>query len=326
MSEQEAENLAGELRREVSEAQAARSLYLSELAATAAASRPPDLSTESLSADAAEEPAMTVLVDRSLPDPPRVEVLRRLAGSISRQPEYIEVLLTIVKDRSDSAVVREAALDVLGSAAFQVVRFRPHQQGYDDALHDLVADPVPVLRETAVSILAQQHDPVIQQILLEGLRGDRPLPIERDRAIRLLAEDDHLDNLPWLLELSRRGSEGARAEAVRFMGAYPAAQATLEGILRDTTESTEVRQQSGASLRYLAPERFEAIAKEISTDATDDPEVRTACLTALRHLGDTDRIYADTDFARRVQELSSEESAPQVAQVARELLDQWPDL
>lgn len=317
--------MADEVRREVSEAQAARSQYLSELAETAAASRSADPSTESVSLDAAEEPAMTVLVDKSLPEQSRVEVLQRLAGSISRRPEYLDVLLTIVKDRSDSAAVREAALDVLGSAAFQVARFRPYEQGYDDALHDLVGDPVPALRETAASILAQQHDPVVQQTLLEGLRGDGPLPVDRERAIRLLAEDDHLDNLPWLLELYSSGSEGARAEAVRFMGGYPAAQATLERILRDTTESTVVRQQSGASLRYLAPARFEAAAREISTDAADDPDVRTACLTALGQLGDTDRVYADTDFMRRVDDLSSDESAPQVAQVAREILDQRPD-
>ncbi len=325
MSEGAAENLGETTRREVSEARAARSRYLSDLAATAAASRAARPSRRGLRPDADEEPAMTVLTDRSLPEESRVGVLQRLASSISRRAEYIEAILAIVKDRSDSAAVREAALQVLGSAAFQVVRFRPHQQEYDDALHDLVADPEPALRETAVSILAQQHDPVVQETLLEGLRGDGPLPVERERAIQLLAEDDHLDNLPWLQEMYRSGSESAREEAVRFMGSYPAAQTTLEGILRDKRESKGVRQQSGASLRYLAPDRFEVIAKEISTDTTDDPEVRTACLSALQHLGDTDRVYADADFVNRVQDVSSDESAPQVAQVARDLLEQRPN-
>jgi hypothetical protein len=325
VSERAAENLEEEMRREVSEAQAAHTQYLSDLAATAAASRAARSSTGAFRTDADEEPAMTVLTDTSLPEESRVEVLRRLASSISRRAEYVEALLAIVRDRGDSAAVRETALQVLGSAAFQVMRFRPHQQEYDDALHDLVADPVPALRETAVSILALQHDPVVQETLLDGLRGDGPLPVERERAIQLLAEDDHLDNLPWLQEMYRSGSESAREEAVRFMGSYPAAQTILEGILRDRSESTGVRQQSGASLRYLAPDRFEAIAKEISTDTTDDPEVRTACLSALHHLGETDRVYADTDFVNRVRDISSDESAPQVAQVARDLLEQRPD-
>lgn len=324
MSEQAAENLAEKLQREVSEAQSAHSQYLSELAATAAASRAVRSPTEEVHPESEEEPAMTVLTDTSLPEETRVEVLGRLASSISRRGDYIEALLAIVKDRNDSAAVRETALRVLGSAAFQVDRFTPHQQEYDDALHDLVADPVPTLREAAVGILAQRHDPVVQETLLQGLRGEGPLPVERERAILLLAEDDHLDNLPWLQELFRSGSEDARAEAVRFMGSYTAAQSTLEGVLRDKSESTGVRQQSGASLRYLAPDRFEEVAKEISTDATDDPEVRTASLRALQHLGNTARVYADTEFVNRVRNVGSDESAPELAEVARDLLEQGP--
>jgi HEAT repeats len=326
VSERAAEDLAEKLQREVSEAQAAHSQYLAELAATAEASRAARSSRrEGLPGDLDEDPAMTVLTDTSLPEETRVEVLRRLASSISRQDEFIEALLAIVKDRNDSAAVRQTALRVLGSAAFQVDRFTPHQQAYEDALHDLVADPVPALREAAVGILAQQRDPVVQETLLQGLRGEGPLPVARERAILLLAEDDHLDNLPWLQDLYRSGSEDVREQAVRFMGSYPAAQTILEGILRDKSESTGVRQQSGTALRYLAPDRFEAIAKEISTDATDDPEVRTASLRALQHLGNTARVYADTDFVNRVRDVSSDESAPEVAEVARDLLEQGPN-
>jgi HEAT repeats len=323
VSERAAEDLAEKLQREVAEAQAAHSQYLSELAATAAASRAARSAEAHPEPD--EEPAMTVLTDTSLPEETRVQVLRQLASSISRRDEYIEALLAIVRDRGDSSGVRENALRVLGSAAFQVDRFTPHQQAYEDALHDLVADPVPALREAAVGILAQRHDPVVQETLLQGLRGEGPLPVERERAILLLAEDDHLDNLPWLQDLYRSGSEDAREQAVRFMGSYPAAQTTLEGILRDKSESTGVRQQSGAALRYLAPDRFEEVAKDISTDTTDDPEVRTASLRALQHLGDTARVYADTDFVNRVRDVSSDESAPQVAEVARDLLEQGPN-
>ena len=328
MSEQEAERLEEELRREVSEARATQARYLAELATTAEASRAARPSRarglRGDADDAADDPAMTVLTDTSLPDETRVEVLRRLGPSLSRADGFVEVLLAILRDRDDSPVVRQAALRALGSAAFQVGRFRPHQQAYEDTLHDLVADPVPALREAAVGILALEHDPVVQETLLAGLRGDGPLPVERERAILLLAEDDHLDNLPWLQELYRTGSEGEREQAVRFMGSYPDAQATLEGILRDKREAPGVRQQSGAALRYLAPDRFEAVAKEVSTDPTDDPEVRTACLSVLQHLGNTAQVYADSEFVQRVQDISSDESAPQVAQVARDLLDQRP--
>jgi hypothetical protein len=169
-----------------------------------------------------------------------------------------------------------------------------------------------------------QHDPEVQQTLLAGLRGEGVLPVSRESAIQLLAEDDHVDNLPWLRELYAGGSEDARQEAVRLMASYPAASETLDGILRDKGETAEVRQQSAASLRNLAPEQFEAAAKEIATDGTDDEDVRTAALHTLQHLGNTDRVSGDADFVRRLEDVGGDESAPQVARSARDLIDRMP--
>jgi len=320
VSESASQDLAARLRNEVTEARAAQAEYLEGLDATAAPQR--GLLTADESADV--DPVLTVLTDTAQAPATRIEVLNRLAASLSRRDEGIEALLGIVRGRDDDPDVRAAALAVLGSAAFQVARFRPFRRAYDDVLHDLADDPVPALRETAVTTLAQRHDPVVQETLLAGLRGDRPLPVDRELAVRLLAEDDHLDVLPLLLEMYREGSRDARQEAVRFMGSHPDARQTLESILRDKDESPEVRQQSAASLRYLAPESYEAAAKEIATDADDDPDVRTASLTALQHLGDPGRVYGDAEFVGRVEAISREESAAQVAEVARELLDRRP--
>jgi hypothetical protein len=337
VSERAAEDLAQQMREQLREAQEAHARYLSELEETAADSRArrPKArggGAEDQRAAASEEgtttpeqdPAMTVLADVTLPTASRVAVLRRLAASLSRRPEYIEALLRIVRDRDDASAVRVEALRVLGSAAFQVARFTPYRQDYEDALHDLIDDPVPALRAQAVSILAQEHDPVVQEALLAGLRGGRPLPVDREEAILLLAEDDHLDNLPWLRELYQSGSPDAREQAVRFMGSYPQARTTLEEILRDKSEASGVRQQSAASLRSLDPDRFEHVAKEVATDATDYPEIRVASLTALQHLGNPDRVRADSAFTSRVRELRADASAPEVAEVAGDFLEQEP--
>jgi HEAT repeat protein len=327
MSERAAEDLKKEMERQVSAAKDARDRYLSELADTASTSRG-DVSFAIAPAEESsdEEPAMTVLTDKALPAATRVEVIERLAASITRRGDYIEALLAIVQDGDEADDVRVAALNALGSAAFQVVRFRPFEQAYRQALRNLVTDADPRLRETAVGILAVQHDPEVQQILLAGLQGSGPLPVARERAIQLLAEDDHLDNLPWLQELYDSGSDGARQEAVRLMGSYAEATEMLEGVLRDKGEPTEVRQQSAASLRNLAPDRFEAIAKEIATDTTDDPEVRAASLSTLQHLGDTDRVHGDSEFIRSLADVGGDESAPQVAQGARDLIEQANNL
>lgn len=325
MSDQAAENLKEQLEREVQAAERERERYLSELEETASAGRSADrpLGFEAVSE---EEPALTVLRDKTLTAEKRIEVIERLGGHITRRDDYIGVLLEILQDADDEVPVRAAALKALGSAAFQVARFEPHEAAYQSALRNLVTDEDPGLRDAAVSTLATRHDPEVQQVLLAGLRGDGPLPVERERAIQLLAEDDHLDNLPYLQELYESGSPEARQEAVRLMGSYADASDVLEGVFRDKGETPEVRQQSGASLRNLAPDRFEAAAKEIATDGTDDPEVRIACLTTLHHLGDTDRLHGDLDFVTRLQEVGDDESAPRVAEGARGLIDELPDV
>jgi hypothetical protein len=337
VSERAAEDLAQQMREQLRQAQEAHARYLSELEQTASGSRARraaagGAAAEDRRATAGEDrtgipeddPAMIVLTDTSLPTGSRVGVLRRLASSLSRRPESIQALLRIARDRDDDPAVRDEALRVLGSAAFQVARFAPYRQDYQDALHDLIDDPVPALREQAVTVLAQEHDRVVQEALLAGLRGERELPVEREGAILLLAEDDHLDNLPWLQQLYRSGSADAREQAVRFMGSYPEARAMLEEILRDKGEASGVRQQSAASLRSLDPDRFEQVAKQVATDGADYPEIRVASLTALRHLGDPERVRADSAFADRVRELRADASSAEVAQAARDFLQQGP--
>jgi hypothetical protein len=326
MSERAADNLKSEMERELRDAEAARDRFQAELADIASTSRHTGGPAIAPDANSHEEPAMTVLRDKTLPAATRVEVIERLAASITRRDAYIEALLEIVQDGDDASKVRAAALNTLGSAAFQVARFRPHEQAYQQALRNLLTDADPGLRATAVGTLAVQHDPEVQQTLLAGLQGNGALPIDRERAIQLLADDDHLDNLPWLKELYEGGTDDARQAAVRLMGSYPAASETLESVLRNKGETTEVRQQSAASLRNLAPDRFEAVAKEIATDSTDDPEVRTASLSILQHLGDSEHVYGDVGFIRRLQDVASDETAPQVAQAARNLTEHARDL
>jgi hypothetical protein len=232
MSERAAEELKREMDRQLEAARAERGRFMSRLTEAAGG----------LESAGGEEPAMTVLKDKSQPEATRAEVIARLAAGITRRSDYIEALLAIVQDTGDATAVRRAALQALGSAAFQVARFRPHEQAYERALRNLVADPDGSLRESAVGILAAHHDPEIQQTLRDGLEGRAPLPVEREQAIQLLAEDDHLDNLPLLRELYDGGSDDARQEAVRLMGSYPAASDVLEQVLRDKGESAEVRQ------------------------------------------------------------------------------------
>jgi HEAT repeats len=283
MAESAAEKLKREMEAELGAAGAEQEGFLDRLEGVAAKS---EAARAEEGAAPAEEPlALRVLRDTKQPAATRLDVIDHLGLHIADFGGTVETLLAIVQDTEDDSDVRLAALRVLGSAAFQVVRFRPYEQAYKQTLRNLLGDPDTRLRDASVGILAGQHDPEVQQVLLTGLKGAGPLPVERERAIQLLAEDDHLDNLPWLNELYESGSDDARQEAVRLMGSYPEAADALETILRDKDESSDVRQQSAASLRNLAPERFEAAAKEIAADATDHPEVRAMSAQAMKHLG-----------------------------------------
>jgi len=325
MAERPAEKLRRELEQDVSEAATAQDRYLDELAATSSGVADARRSLAPDAAAAEENPALAVLTDRTQPAEARVKVMRRLASQLTRSDDALRALLEIVQDRDDDTAVRQVALSLLGSAAFRVVGFRPFERDYEAALRGLFTDPDPGLREVAVDTLAVRRDPEVQQVLAAGLRGDEPLPVPRERAIQLLAEDDHLDNLPLLDELYRSESEHARQEAVRLMGSYPQAREKLEDIVRDKHETAEVRQQSAASLRNLSPDRFEEIAKEIATDASDHPEMRTASLTTLEHLGDPNRVYGDSDFIRRLEDVGADESVPAVARHARRLVERRPE-
>ena len=316
MAEEAAEQLKRELEAALDAREARQDEFLSELAATASASRA--ASTGDLADD--EEPVLTVLKDKALPADTRIDAMWRMSARLTRRGEYIEPLLALVQDGDDDGAVRLAALQVLGSAAFQVARFAPHEQAYEQALRNLVSDDHAGVREAAVHTLAVRHDPEVQQVLLTGLKGDGPLPVARERAILLLGEDDHLDNLPWLEELYASGSDDLRQEAVRLMSAYPAARWTLERILRDKDEATQVRQQSAASLHNVAPEHFEDVAKEVATDATDYAEIRTISLRTLTHLADSDRVRGDADFLARLEQVSAEDAESPVAEHARALI------
>jgi hypothetical protein len=269
--------------------------------------------------------ATAVITDTGAATDRRVEVIRRSSSALAASDGGVTALLGVVADRADATEVRAAALDALRGASFLVGTFARHRTAYRDVLRDLLSDTVPELREVAVATLAQEHDPVVQETLADGLDGNGDLPVDRPTAIRALAEDDHLDNLPRLRELLASGSPDERQEAIRYLGSYPEARDEVEAALRDQDEYRAVRQQSAASLRALDPARFQEVAKEIATDSGDYDDVRTVSLTALQHLGDTEAVYRDGDFLDRVREIRDESSAPQTAAAAQEMLDHGPD-
>ncbi|TCK22797.1 HEAT repeat domain-containing protein [Pseudonocardia endophytica] len=269
--------------------------------------------------------AAAALTDTDLPADRRTEVLRRSRPVLVSTGRGIECLLQVVGERANASSLRLDALAALRAAAFFVDTFEPYLTAYRDVLRDLLTDDDADLRRRAVSTLANEHDPVLQEMLADGLDGNGDLPVDRPTAIRALAEDDHLDNLPRLRELLASDSPDERQEAIRYLGSYPDARDEVEAALRNQDEYRAVRQQSAASLRALDPDRFQEVAKEIAVDSGDYDDVRTVSLSALQHLGDTEAVYQDGAFLDRVREIRDDASAPHAAAAAQEMLDRGPD-
>lgn len=301
------------LRSEIDRAAAEYDAYVAELTADPAADTDDHIAA-----------AVAALTDTDLPADRRAEVLRRSRPVLVSTGRGIDCLLRVVGERANDPALRTAALAGLRAAAFFVDTFAPYRTAYRDLLRDLLTDDVAGLRKRAVSTLANEHDPVLQQTLTEGLDGAGTLPVDRATAIRALAEDDHLDNVPRLRELLGSDSPDERQEAIRHLASYPEARGIVEAALRDRDEYRAVRQQGAASLRALDPDRFREVAKEIAADAGEHDDVRTVSLTALQHLGDTEQVYGDDAFLDRVREIRDEGAAPQAAAAARTMLDRRP--
>lgn len=125
-----------------------------------------------------------MLTDTALPAT-RIELLQRLAAALTRRDATASrrcsrSCVTVTTTRTSARPPSR----VLDSAAFQVARFRAHRRAYDDALRDLVGDPVPTLRKTAVTTLARERDPAVQRILFDGLQDGGELPVDRELAVR----------------------------------------------------------------------------------------------------------------------------------------------
>src|SRR5262249_36220343 len=143
----------------------------------------------------------------------------------------------------------------------------------------------PKLRAAALEVLALEKDDFARQTLVNGLDdpGQAIVPVEK--AVQLLANDDHGVAIPHARKiLAGTFSNDAKEEALRVLSTDPNAGNLLAGILADQSQPTQLRSISAFSLREVDPKRFENVARGIVLNAQEDEAVRANCLGALLHL------------------------------------------
>ena len=217
----------------------------------------------------------------------------------------INQLLATVSNPAGDRTTRLAALQALQELSFTSKLLRQMNAQLIATLRGVIDDPDPEIRETAMEMLAQKKDEVVQRRLRDGLERREPPLVDDAQAIQLLGYDIHAGFFPVLRRLARESSDPAtRLEAVKLLAADPDSADLLLAVFDDKREDDDVRRASGSALMSVARERFERRAKEAVLDESETEQVRAASLTALTHLADAD-LASDTDFLARVSNVGA---------------------
>jgi hypothetical protein len=229
-------------------------------------------------------------------------------------------LLATLRNRGEPLRVRMAALQALGALDFIPTRFEPFRADYKQALRDVATDPEAELRESALELLAIDKDPYAQELLATGLKQPKEALVPEAKAIQFLGYDDHGEYVPLVREVYKRAKGAAREEALRVLATDPQSESLFAQLLKDKSETKNVRRLSASGLQSLNPEAFEKTARKIVADEDEDNEIRAASLSALTHGRETREKPADPKLVDTVQKLGETTRSTALRASARRFL------
>jgi hypothetical protein len=250
----------------------------------------------------------------------RVSALNEVSLAVGGDDENMLAALRILGDEDEPSEVRLAALRALQTASFSVVDFEPVRGPYMATLRKVAKDPDQELRESALGVLARLKDGFAQKKLLEGLHDPEKALLPPENALQLLSYDPHAEAYQAAREIVRRPpNDEAKREALRLLSADAKASPMFEKLLRDKSESPEIRQLSASALHSINPDKLQEHAREILLDTSEHDDIQATSLAALTNFGDAEAVANDKALMKRVDRLSSEAPA-KVKQSARQLL------
>ena len=236
----------------------------------------------------------------------KVAALQALGWSIADSRAKYAVVLALVTDREQTPAVRAAALAAAQSVTFDAQRFAALRPDYLRALRSVSDDPDLELRQRALGMLMREGDPPTQQRLLEGLTDPTQALLPPEKVLQLLAYDVHAEAYVAARKIAANPpNPDAKREALRLLAADSSAVPVFEDILKNRQEPSELRRLSASALHQLAPNRFQALAREIAMSAEgEDEDLRTSCLVALAQFGNVDAMRGDSALQQQVERLN----------------------
>jgi hypothetical protein len=236
----------------------------------------------------------------------RITEIARLATAACEDDDVFSGTLAILRDTSEPAAVRRAALRTLQASSFSVVAFNARRTNYLAALRGLSKDQDLEIRQSVLGILARERDGRTQQLLLEGLEDASQALLPPEKALQLLGYDVHSEAYPVARRIVKKPpNPAAKREALRLLGGDTGSTALFESVLRNKKEDAELRRIAATALQTLKPAALQEHARDIVLDDSDDDEVRATSLTVLSQFGDAAVIGRDDELRAKTSKLRS---------------------
>ncbi|QCX49284.1 hypothetical protein [Ralstonia pseudosolanacearum] len=257
---------------------------------------------------AAAAKLLSTVLDASARLKERTQALAEIGTNVAGDRDTFKQIVSLVKDTSADATLRSDALSQLQAVTFDPSAFAPYRAAYMTALRSLRRDPDMNIRQRVFGLLARELDPDTQALLLGGLDGTQDALLPPEKALQLLSYDPHAGAYDVARKIEKAPPNAlARREALRVLAADADSADRFADVLRDKTEPTEIRQIAAGALNHLAPERMQAIAREMALDDGESDDLRTVGLTALAHFGDPGTLTADAQLQAHVQKIAEGE-------------------
>lgn len=242
--------------------------------------------------------------DKSADVSSRIHALEALRDAARRSDESVEAVIHLVRDASEPAELRKAALKILQEFRFSSKVLRTKRPEYLEALRWIVDDPDAALREAGLGMLAKEKDHYAQERLIEGLEHPDRALIPEAKALQLLGYDIHVRLFPLMQRIATTTQNAlAKVEAVRLLASDPGSSNVLTRIFRNKGEAEPVRRASAVALQSIAPAAFEQQAREVALDDDENDEIRATCVTALSHFANRAAVSGDDDLRERLERL-----------------------
>lgn len=266
--------------------------------------------------------AMGLFLDKEQDVDIRTLAVQKSAVFIAGDAIYITDCLRVLADEAEPASLRKSVLLVLFAFNFSSPVFRSLRSDFMVILRGLLDSPSAELRALAAEELAVNKDEVVQNRLLNGLKGlERPV-VPKAKAIQLLSYDAHADYYPVVRQLLQDPdtNKAAKVEAIHALAFDPESKPLLAALFNDRKQAKEIRMSSAVAFQAAHPDEFIELAKPVIVDEKEGKDIRAVSLNALMHHRNAGAVYNDEQFLEKVSQIKDLKSTRELKKLSGQYL------